>query len=60
MKLQFDPNQRHQALCLVRETRSTHDFLKLRNSEADKFRCGQRHFEALGLELELAVTDADV
>ena len=44
-----------QALYLVRETKSTRDFLKLRTSEADKVRCGQRHFETLGLELKVAV-----
>src|SRR5205085_8963574 len=32
-----------QTLYLVRETKSTRDFLKLRTSEADKVRCGQRH-----------------
>ena len=36
-------------LYLVRETKGTKDFLKLRTSEADKVRCGQRHFEALGV-----------
>jgi type III restriction enzyme len=49
-----------QALYLVRETKSTRDFLKLRTSEADKVRCGQRHFEALGLELKVAVSADDV
>jgi restriction endonuclease len=34
-----------QTLYLVRETKGTTDFLKLRTSEADKVRCGQRHFE---------------
>lgn len=46
------------ALYLVRETKGTHDFLKLRTSEADKVRCGQRHFEALGVPFEV-VTSAD-
>ncbi len=32
---------------LVRETKSTKDFEKLRNSEADKIKCGRKHFEAL-------------
>ncbi len=47
-------------LYLVRETKSTHDFLKLRNTEADKVRCGQRHFEELGLELKVVVTADEV
>lgn len=31
------------------------DFLKLRTSEADKVRCGQKHFEALGVPFAVAV-----
>ncbi|MGH7495327.1 MAG: type III restriction endonuclease subunit R [bacterium] len=44
-----------ETLYLVRETKSTRDFLKLRTSEADKVRCGARHFEALGVPFEVAV-----
>ena len=49
-----------QTLYLVRETKGTKDFLKLRNSEADKVRCGQRHFEALGVPFAVAVTADEV
>jgi type III restriction enzyme len=49
-----------QTLYLVRETKGTRDFLKLRTSEADKVRCGQRHFEALGVPFAVAVTADDV
>lgn len=45
-----------QALYLVRETKGTRDFLKLRTSEADKVRCGKKHFEALGVPFAVAVT----
>ena len=45
---------------LVRETKSTRDFLKLRTSEADKVRCGQRHFEALGVPFAVAVSADEV
>jgi type III restriction enzyme len=45
---------------LVRETKGTKDFLKLRSTEADKVRCGQRHFEALGVPFAVAVTADDV
>jgi hypothetical protein len=38
-----------ETIYLVRETKGTKDFLKLRTTEADKVRCGQRHFEALGV-----------
>jgi len=45
---------------LVRETKSTHDFLKLRTPEADKVRCGQRHFDALGVSFAVAVSADEV
>jgi type III restriction enzyme len=49
-----------QALYLVRETKGTRDFLKLRTSEADKVRCGQKHFEAIGVPFAIAVTADEV
>jgi type III restriction enzyme len=49
-----------QTLYLVRETKSTKDFLKLRNSESDKVRCGQKHFETLGVHFAVAVTADEV
>ncbi len=49
-----------QALYLVRETKATRDFLKLRTSEADKVRCGQRHFDAIGVPFAVAVTADEV
>lgn len=48
------------AMYLVRETKGTKDFLKLRTSEADKVRCGQKHFEALGVPFAVAVTAEEV
>ena len=45
-------------LYLVRETKSTKNFLQLRTSEADKIRCGERHFEAIGVSYAV-VTSAD-
>ena len=47
-------------LYLVRETKGTKDFLKLRNSEADKVRCGKRHFEALDIDFKVVVTADEV
>lgn len=47
-------------LYLVRETKSTKDFLKLRTSEADTVRCGQRHFEAIGVPFAVVVTASEV
>ena len=49
-----------QAMYLVRETKGTRDFLKLRTSEADKVRCGQRHFDAIGVSFAVAVTAEEV
>jgi type III restriction enzyme len=49
-----------QAMYLVRETKGTKDFLKLRTSEADKVRCGLKHFEAIGVDFEVVVTAEDV
>jgi type III restriction enzyme len=47
-------------LYLVRETKSTKDFLKLRTTEADKVRCGQRHFEAIGTSFAVVVSADEV
>jgi len=45
---------------LVRETKGTRNFLKLRTEEADKVRCGEKHFQAIGVPFGIAVTAADV
>ena len=47
-------------LYLVRETKGTKDFLKLRTSEADKVRCGQKHFEAIDVPFAVVVTADEV
>jgi len=47
-------------LYLVRETKGTKDFEKLRNSEAEKIRCGRKHFEELGVDFDVAVTAREV
>ena len=52
--------QDDRTLYLVRETKATRDFLKLRTSEADKVRCGQRHFAALGVPFAVAVSADEV
>jgi type III restriction enzyme len=49
-----------ETLYLVRETKSTKDFLKLRNLEADKVRCGIEHFKELGVPCEVVVSGLDV
>jgi type III restriction enzyme len=47
-----------QTIYLVRETKGTRDFLQLRTTEADKIRCGKKHFEALDVPFSVVV-DAD-
>ncbi len=49
-----------QALYLVRETKGTRDFLKLRNTEADKVRCGQKHFETIDVPFAVVVNADEV
>jgi Restriction endonuclease len=49
-----------QTVYLVRETKGTKDFLKLRTSEADKVRCGAKHFEAIGVPFKVAVSADEV
>jgi type III restriction enzyme len=49
-----------QAIYLVRETKGTRDFLKLRTTEADKVRCGQKHFETIDVPFAVVVTAEEV
>ena len=48
------------ALYLVRETKGTRDFLSLRTEEADKVRCGQKHFDAIDVPFDVVVESEDV
>ncbi len=43
-------------LYLVRETKSTKDYEKLRNSEAEKIRCGRKHFEAIKTDFDVVIS----
>lgn len=49
-----------QAFYLIRETKGTKDFLKLRTTEADKIRCGVQHFKELNVDFEVAVSADEV
>ncbi len=49
-----------ETLYLVRETKSTKDFLKLRTTEADKVRCGEQHFKALNIPFAVVTNSAEV
>lgn len=44
----------------VRETKGSKDVLKLRTSEADKIRCGRKHFEALGVDFEVITAASEL
>ena len=50
----------NKVLYLVRETKSTKDFEKLRNTEAEKIRCGRKHFEALNVDFDVVTSSKDV
>lgn len=45
---------------LVRETKSTKNFEKLRNSEADKIKCGRKHFEAIGADFDVVTNSIEI
>ncbi len=45
-----------ETIYLVRETKGTKDFEKLRNSEAEKIRCGRKHFESLAVNFDVVVS----
>ncbi|HUY41586.1 MAG TPA: type III restriction endonuclease subunit R, partial [Candidatus Dormibacteraeota bacterium] len=47
-------------LYLVRETKGTKDFLKLRTAEAEKVRCGERHFQALDVPFDVVTSASEV
>jgi type III restriction enzyme len=47
-------------LYLVRETKSTKNFERLRNIEAEKIRCGRRHFETLKVDFDVVTNASEV
>lgn len=49
-----------ETIYLIRETKSTKDFEKLRNAEADRIRCGRKHFEALDIGFEVVMSAGEV
>ena len=52
--------QDDETIYLVRETKATKNFEQLRVSEADKIRCGRKHFEALGANYEVVISANEV
>ncbi|MGO9110029.1 MAG: hypothetical protein ACLP9L_12415 [Thermoguttaceae bacterium] len=49
-----------QTLYLVRETKTTKNFLKPHTSEGDKVRCGQKQFETLAVPFAVVVSPDEV
>jgi hypothetical protein len=47
-------------LYLVRETKGTKNFEKLRNSEAEKTRYGRKHFETLKVDFDVVTVAGEV
>ncbi len=47
-------------LYLVRETKGTKDFEKLRNIEAEKIRCGRKHFETLKVDFGVVTSAGEI
>jgi type III restriction enzyme len=47
-------------LYLVRETKGTKNFEMLRNIEADKIRCGRKHFECLEVDFDVVTSAKEV
>jgi type III restriction enzyme len=45
---------------MVRETKATKDFRMRRGIENEKLRCGERHFDALGVSFDVVVTAEEV
>lgn len=49
-----------ETIYLVRETKSTKKFEQLRCYEADKIKCGRKHFEALNVNFDVATLAGEV
>jgi type III restriction enzyme len=47
-------------LYLVRETKSTKNFEKLRGIESEKIRCGRKHFESLKVDFDVVTSAREV
>ena len=45
---------------LVRETKGTKDFEKLRNIETEKIRCGRKHFASLNVDFAVVTSAREV
>ena len=49
-----------EVLYLVRETKATKNFERLRTTEAEKVKCGKKHFEELGVNFAVISSPAEL
>lgn len=49
-----------ETIYLVRETKGTKNYEKLRSSEADKIKCGRKHFEAINVNFDVVTYAGDI
>jgi type III restriction enzyme len=49
-----------ETIYLVRETKGTKNYEQLRNSEADKIKCGRKHFEALDTNFDVVTSAKEI
>lgn len=47
-------------LYLVRETKGTKNFEKLRGTEAEKIRCGRKHFKSLAVDFDVVTSAGEI
>jgi type III restriction enzyme len=50
----------NETIYLVRETKGTKNFEKLRITEAEKIRCGRKHFNSLGVDFDVVTSAAEI
>jgi type III restriction enzyme len=47
-------------LYLVRETKGTKNFEKMRGTESEKIRCGRKHFDSLGVDFDVVTSASEI
>lgn len=52
--------ENEEKLYLVRETKSTRNLAELRDKERDKIACGQKHYEAIGVDYDVVTSLSEV
>ena len=52
--------ENEEKLYLIRETKSTRNLAELRDKERDKIACGQKHYEAIGVDYDVVTSLSEV